>query len=311
MMWHRISTGWCGDLLKYVCVTMLCILPAAGIAMAGEKTSRWVDKPIVIDGNNKEWPQPYPFTEDENTKIQYAIANDAQTLYLTVKTSDAATKLKLRTNGFIILIDTTGKKLNSTLFDFTVVSKADVVQPDTSQLLNITDVRLKGTAGYDSTYKITNKKPGVTAAGILNDYNEIVVEIAIPFKCIYPNVADHVSSESKLDVCFTFFGLTNENIEVLERAANNAVDNAMPMPDLSKSDKKDAHGSDANGGVAPTRGANGGMGVGIGGSKGKGHSGGAEEHVIDANSIMQERQRDMQDNQVWKLIKLSYKTPNP
>jgi hypothetical protein len=294
-MCHSIirHNGWRGSFLKCMWVSLLIALPARTVAKQGEKESRWVDKPIVIDGNNEEWPQPYPFKEDNETKIQYAIANDAQTLYLTLKSSDEATKMKLRKNGFIVIIDTTGKKLNTLLFDFTIPARSSADKPDTGQKLNIATVRVKGTAAYDGTYSITGNKPGIAAGAITNDFSEVVAEIAIPFKCIYANVGGHVAMQDRISVCFTFFGLTNEDFDAMQRAGNNTINNAMPVQGADSSNAKPLKG-----GGTPARGG--------GKAKGKDNTSVEPPPDIDAVSIMLDRSRATQDNQVWKKIRLSY-----
>jgi hypothetical protein len=291
------NNKWRDSLLKCICISLLSALPAFGfLAKAGERSSRWVTKPVVIDGNNDEWPQPYPFREEVDTRIQYAIANDAQTLYLTLKTSDESTKMKLRRNGLVIIADTTGKKSVATNFGFEVKDVPHDTDSKGHQRLQITETDVKGSPGYDSNYMCINNKTGITVAAIINDFNELVWEIAIPFKCIYPTTGSHVAEQNKISICFVFFGLSTNDFYELGRAAANEVSNAAPIYSSDTSAQKSAEGG------KPVRNANGGMGIGIGGGKGVDK----DAPVVDAVAAMQDRQRASQDNRVWKDIKLSY-----
>jgi len=318
-MWCGVISRniWRGSYLNCVFIVMLGVLPLPGFAK-GE--SRWVSKPIVIDGNNDEWPQPYPYSEDINTMMQYAIANDAETLYLTMKTSDETTKTKIRKNGLTIVMDTTGKKMITNSFSFSIQDNAkrsgrhkdnitkephdtDITAIAGEQKLHITDIRVTGLQEYDSDYQAENKKTGITAAAAVNDFNEMVWEIAIPFKSIYTTIGDHVTAGDRITICFTFYGLNNDEIAQLGHVAEAVDEGAMPVWNYDTSNAHRSPGN-ANGSGSPVRGPNGGMGIGIGGGKAKG--GGSEAPVIDATAASQNRQRAGQDFQVWKQIRLSY-----
>jgi len=328
------SYGAFSGLLKFVCIIVLATVPIVGFA--GKGSSRWVTTPVIIDGNNDEWPQPYSFTEEVDTRMQYAIANDATTLYLTIKTSDETTKMKLKLNGLTIFVDTTGRKMMPTSFGFSVLSnvkpaprhrgKGEKTQDNTgsedsataaqnAKKLDIAGVQIIGTESYDGNYNIANNKAGISAAAAVNDYNELVWEIAIPFKCLFANAEKNVEARKKISVCFTVYGLSNNDIFDLTRSMQKENQNAMPVMHIDSSrlhsspgDKDAADNSDEGG--APVRGANGGTGVGIGGGKGKGKGGGGSSNdaqVIDAVAAMQDRQRAAQTCLVWKAIKISYK----
>ena len=311
-MWVRIVSGFIslGRLQKYAGFLALASLPFCA-ALAGDRTSHWFAKPAIIDGNYDEWPQPFPFKEEVDTKIQYAIANDARTLYLVVKTSDEASKMKLRKNGIIVIIDTTGKKLQHTLFDFSmqdrkklpgyedsVAQQAPDITAQAERKLQLVTVRVSGAPIPDGVYQLKDNKPGIAAAAIVNDLNEVVFEIAIPFRCIYAAPAERVSELSKISVCLTLFGLTDAEIMELNRLKETTTKNAMPVF-VYDTGKAGSHGRGGN----PVRGTNGGTGVSIGDGRG----GDADESPsIDANAATLDRQHAAEDNQVWKQLRLSY-----
>jgi len=111
------------SLIKCCCmllsaITILSNACDSSKKMTTKNKSIWVNDTLVIDGNNNDWQLPYPFTENNQTKIQYAIANNRQTLYLTIKTSDEITKKKIIKNGLTIYIDNNGNKDQSTFITF-------------------------------------------------------------------------------------------------------------------------------------------------------------------------------------------------
>ncbi len=278
---------WWSFAAKYICLILFAGLPMT--SMAVKRTSRWVSKPIVIDGNNNEWPQPYPYREDIDTRIQYAFANDSQTLYLTVKTSDEATKMKFRANGMTLVVDTNGERNFHTTFGFAVQDYKQDTNNNQEQRIKIRQIELKGTK-CDSTYTTVKNRPGVSAAAILNDYNEVVWEIAIPFSSIYgTNAKSHIGRGWTISICFAFFGLNNDDFARMMTAPEPK--NAMPVV---KTDSGRA--AETNSGSARGKG---------------GHSkeaSGSDGPVIDANdnTAALDRHRAGEDNLLWRIVTLAY-----
>ena len=79
----------------------------------------WQVQPIVVDGDNKDWPSPYP-EYDEKAQLGYAISNDKENLYITVETGDPATQLKILREGLTVWIDRTGGKEEVTAINFPI-----------------------------------------------------------------------------------------------------------------------------------------------------------------------------------------------
>jgi len=63
---------------------------------------------VTIDGNNKEWDDSLAYYNTEN-KLNYAIANDKQNLYLVIKTNDLAKQNYILSSGVTLGIDTKGR----------------------------------------------------------------------------------------------------------------------------------------------------------------------------------------------------------
>src|ERR1700733_7704901 len=110
------------------------IIFAAGITFISCKSSKsgsskrlpgmWQPQPITIDGNNKDWPSPYP-EYDDKAQLGYAVSNDKNNLYITVETGDPATQLKIMRNGLTVWIDKTGEKNEQTAINFPIPKKTD------------------------------------------------------------------------------------------------------------------------------------------------------------------------------------------
>ena len=63
----------------------------------------------LLDGNTTEWPTE-KFATDKATKMEYAIDNDNQTLFLAVNIPDRSIQKKIMQEGMNLYIDTKGKK---------------------------------------------------------------------------------------------------------------------------------------------------------------------------------------------------------
>ncbi|RAK63549.1 hypothetical protein [Hymenobacter edaphi] len=70
--------------------------------------SRFVPAAVVTDGQATEWDNE--LQTDEPSRLQYQVANDARTVYLRLKTGDAATQRRLIFQGLTVWLDTTGRQ---------------------------------------------------------------------------------------------------------------------------------------------------------------------------------------------------------
>src|SRR4051812_31694016 len=97
-------------------IVLLLILAMAsscgGSKHSGSKNlapGTWQATPIIIDGDSKDWPSPYP-NYDSKAMIAYASSNDAQNLYITMQTGDELALMKILKQGMTVSIDTGGSK---------------------------------------------------------------------------------------------------------------------------------------------------------------------------------------------------------
>jgi hypothetical protein len=189
----------------------------------------WQQQPIVIDGDNRDWPSPYP-NYDSKSKIGYATSNDEQYLYITMETGDELTQMKILKCGMVLSIDTGGKKNakfsvsyplqnDNSLFE---IPKAEdrkprngmtAVFPSNRQFQkNVTNsieaanqFVLDGFMYCNGAYLISQTTPcGIKIAMKLDEYKELVWEAAIPFKALYDFDKLPASKAGKpISVCFT------------------------------------------------------------------------------------------------------------
>jgi len=86
---------------RLVQLTVLTVLSLFSGAMAQVSTSHWQAVPIAIDGDGSDWgTNPRFFNAESNVK--YEFRNDAQNLYLIIKSADRAVQMQLLKAGFNI-----------------------------------------------------------------------------------------------------------------------------------------------------------------------------------------------------------------
>jgi len=101
---------------RFKIIVLLSILCPALLA-AQDVHSRWVNAPIVIDGNPSEWPQPFRYY-DGDTKLQFAVANDSNNIYLCFKVTDEPTEMRIFRAGMNIWVDPRGKRKQAVGINF-------------------------------------------------------------------------------------------------------------------------------------------------------------------------------------------------
>jgi hypothetical protein len=197
----------------------------------------WQLQPITIDGNNKDWPSPYP-EYDEKAMLGYAVSNDKDNLYITVETGDPATQLKILTEGLTVWIDRKGEKEEVTAINFPIPNTSKQVAEERKrpsrirvqeeqgsdaqrkQRLELEDrVRtalnganeysLQGFKACNLQFPIQeNDTCGIKVRIGLDADNELIWEAVIPFKTFYfkPEIS-RADKGRQLSVCFETVGL--------------------------------------------------------------------------------------------------------
>ncbi len=200
----------------------------------------WQATPIVVDGNNNDWPSPYP-NYDSKAKIAYATSNDLHYLYITMQTGDELTALKMLKNGMTVSIDTTGKK-NTEPFNISFPLATDnselelSITPDgqkekammlEKQLFSrirkametSNQMTLAGFPGCNGGYMSTQVLPcGIKVKLRFNEYKELIWEAAIPMTLLYGKDLTPADAGKPISVCYA--------IKAAKAPKNRAVENA-------------------------------------------------------------------------------------
>jgi hypothetical protein len=170
---------------------------------AQESISKWQGQPIIIDGNLSDW-ESIPRFFDSESNVQYEFRNDAQNLYLTVRTSDQATQIQLRQAGFSVHLKlkskpptkfgitfTTPKKRGMPPMDRNPEDKRDKLVDKFSskpEVAAIDSAILDGFLLSESIITSENKDPkGICFAKSKASRDQFVVEFQIPLKEMYGN----------------------------------------------------------------------------------------------------------------------------
>jgi hypothetical protein len=199
----------------------------------------WQATPITIDGNNNDWPQPYP-EYDSKASLGYAVSNDKENLYITCETGDQATQLKILRNGLTVWIDKTGEKEEVTAINFPIprsfnrgvgakaADDADRPSPghwgqgqqtNGQQRANMEDrirkmmdganeYSLQGFRACNTQFPILEKDScGIIVRIGLDETNELVWEAVIPFKTFYKPQISKTDKGKPMTVCFQTTGV--------------------------------------------------------------------------------------------------------
>ena len=184
----------------------------------------WQSQPIVIDGDSKDWPSPYP-NYDAKAMVAYATSNDKYNLYITMETGDEMTQMKILKQGMTVSIDTNGRKESQFNINYPLQNDNDPIEmskrehhkkesqfhPDGMWSQNIkksakdaNQFSLDGFKNCNGGYMVTQ----TTSCGIkvilrIDEYKELVWEAVVPFKAIYNKDTITASDAGRpISVCF-------------------------------------------------------------------------------------------------------------
>jgi hypothetical protein len=176
----------------------LILTYVAGSAQDNLAKSSWVNAPVMIDGNAKDWTLPLNYY-DADTKLFFSFANDHSNLYLCFQSPDEANQMKIMNAGMEISLSIKGKHRVSV--DFPLDNQKVPGQspgentPDDylnrksredSFLLKDTLMELKGFRGNNGMTAIHNNA-GVNAAINWDESNKLTYEISIPLGEMFGN----------------------------------------------------------------------------------------------------------------------------
>lgn len=299
----------------------LCLLqmPLSVAAKDHAADSRWASGSIVIDGNNNEWPMPFPLVA-KDARIQYSIANDGKTLYVCVKASDEVEKKKLIVNGLTLMLDTAGDKREKLMLNISVVFPGDAQHEndndDTAQEMPGSKkahaaplvpllLRIHRQEMNENEWQPLAPAVNVQAAVGVNDFTELVWEVAIPFSMLgwsgVPADPGHELSVGILAGGVDDGDLTPAHLPGTEPVPEAQPDNAMKIDAPDKSSTGQKPGGKEGMGNAPQGGGSGAMQAPPGGHSPEMEPG---DQPVSTASYADERIRLAHTDKVWKNLRL-------
>ena len=200
----------------------------------------WQSTPIVVDGNGKDWPSPYP-EYDSKAMLGYAVSNDKDNLYITVETGDQATQLKILHEGLTVWIDKNGGNektmaINYPLPDDYKSNKTKSAKDEERKGLpgggveqgsgaehrlrgmlaekikkaldDAKEFSLQGFKSCNTQFPVLEKDScGIVVSINIDEFNELVWEATIPFKSFYYKAGIDARDKGKpISVCFETTG---------------------------------------------------------------------------------------------------------
>jgi hypothetical protein len=114
--------------------TQYLILLQTGCSPAEVYQNLWQSTPVKVDGNAREWELPLKLY-DENTRLNYAVSNDEENLYVCIRAVNEQLQTQIIRGGMELWIDTTGKKhqqvgIRFPLTSFTAKKSSDEKTPE-------------------------------------------------------------------------------------------------------------------------------------------------------------------------------------
>ncbi len=276
-------------ILCFFCLFTACSSGRHTAQTSSVPTILWQDKPVAIDGQYDDWDLPYSFM-DSKAKIEYSFSNDQKNLYLTIKSSDRMTQLKILRAGMNVWIDPYNKKEktlgilypheNTEPMDMhTGTAQEGEQRGEAGQRMNkliseARDYSLQGFSGCNGAFMISQHNDCGIETKIGKTDDVLIWEAKIPFRSFYKETLDKSDLGHAFDIGF--------EIHALHQPASS--------------------GEHSGGGSHGGGGGHGGMGGG-----GRGGMGGGGGHSGMGGSGMNDRQALFEPSRGWVRIHLAYK----
>lgn len=168
--------------------------------------NEWANPALKIDGNLNDWNDSLKHY-NENTGFSFNISNNKDYLYLAIKSQDKKNLSRILARGISFSVNTEGKKKPGQTVVFPVFDRgsqlpkpANVktegqVQKNQEQILSkIKQIKVYGFADVlDGAISLQNTY-GISAAANFDAQDNMVIEIAIPFRLLkISNIKDPIS----------------------------------------------------------------------------------------------------------------------
>jgi uncharacterized membrane protein YgcG len=197
--------------MKVIGLTLFIYLVGM-LSSQAQLNSRWVTRPVVVDGISNDWSQGLNFY-DAKTKLLYGVANDSNNVYLCFQEPDQMNQMRIMRAGITVRLSTKGKNKNDVSITFPQKEQESVKpserengqRPDMNQfkerfLLENTAMAIHGFATPDGIVPIHNVN-GLNVAINWDSTGRMNYEVAIPWKeFIKTNFPAGVTSDVSLEV---------------------------------------------------------------------------------------------------------------
>lgn len=252
----------------FAAIIQLSTMNLAGAQSAKPATLQVPAQHIAVDGSIKEWGDSLSYFNTEK-HINYALANNRDTLYMAVRIADRSEQTRILKAGLTLSINTKGKKKESYSITFplnTNGSPAPVlhredndepIQQNHEELMQavltvLRGIKVTGFKDIEGEMITTSNTYGIHAAIDYDDKGDLICEASIPL------VLFHAGDASKSEWAFNF-------------KINGITRPAMPQGEGEGGGRggRGGGGREGGGGRGGSRGGNRG-GAGISGDAGRG-----------------------------------------
>ncbi|WP_428327312.1 hypothetical protein [Mucilaginibacter sp.] len=171
---------------------------------------------IVVDGNIKEWGDSLRYFNSEK-KINYALANDQENLYMAIKINDRSEQIRVLRAGITLSVNTKGKKKETFSITFPLSTNGtnppinahkdkddngEVTQQDRDELMQaiitmLRGIKVVGFKDIEDEMITTSNTYGIKTALNYNEAGDLVCEAAIPLKYFH-------AEDTKTEWAFNF-----------------------------------------------------------------------------------------------------------
>ncbi|HWK03251.1 MAG TPA: hypothetical protein VNS58_06450 [Puia sp.] len=199
--------------LSYYTIILISLSLAGGCrssrndqAASSSQTGSWQQQPIIIDGSDADWPKPLPYT-DRKEKLNYAVSNDRDNVYILVSTRSPQEQQKIIQGGMTVWINNQAEKNESSSMGigFPLDSRKNrdrelmaQARPGQYKDKGITLDDLKDYSLYSfKNESIENYEYGQSneeGVQVRIDYNkegDLIYEASVPLSSIYPQNTSH------------------------------------------------------------------------------------------------------------------------
>jgi len=209
--------------VKYIVIVLVLLSFSMSSKRKRTINSKWVQNPIIVDGNVSEWTQS-PHFYNSDTKFFVSIANDSSNLYLNIVTSDELIQTKILRSGLIVSVDTLGKKNEHISVKYPVKDSKRGKQLMTKKgKPNLNDIKktfnmrpqfmtLSGFNSGNGTGLLQNKN-GVIVKLDWDENNNLVYELKLPFLAFGKEILTIEALENKYSLIVKLPAVTKPKID--------------------------------------------------------------------------------------------------